>query len=206
MQFIKDLPRWGSYVRDSIVEPAIGRDLLQLSSIENPALLRQVFGIAASAPAQLISIQKLQGALQGRGHVPTISHYLSLLGEAFLVTGIQKYNSKMLRVKKSILKLIVHDNGLCCAFERPLTVKLDREKFGRYFENAIGSRFIEAGWETYYWKHKDLEVDFVVIGPENQKWAIEVKCGKTRQSELKGVFEFCKLHSCLLYTSPSPRD
>ncbi len=72
---------------------------------------------------------------------------------------------------------------------------IEADRFGRYFENAVGARFIEAGWDTYYWKHRDYEVDFVVIGPENQKWAVEVKVGKTSLAELAGLFEFCKRHS-----------
>lgn len=194
IQLIKDRSRWGDFVRDAIVEPAIGRDLLQLYPIKNPALIRQIFGTAVSLPAQLISTQKLQGVLQEKGTVPTISHYLSLLAEAFLVTGLQKYNHSQIQARKSIPKLIIHDNALCRAFERPVVEDIDAEKFGRYFENAVGARFIEAGWDTYYWKHRDYEVDFVVIGPKNQKWAVEVKVGKTSLAELGGLFEFCKRH------------
>ncbi len=200
--FLKDKNRWGDYIRDSIVEPAIGRDLLQLHPIGNPALMRQIFGAAVSLPAQLISLQKLQVATQEKGTVPTIGHYLSLLGEAFLVTGLQKYSKSQFRARRSIPKLIVHDNGLCRAFERPVTAKLSPTRFGRYLENAVGARFIEAGWETYYWKHRNDEVDFVTIGPENEKWAIEVKQSKTSEKELKGLFRFCdqnpEFEPCLL--------
>ena len=195
IQFLEDRTRWSAFVRDAIVEPAIGRDLLQLYPIENPALIRQIFGAAVSLPAQLISIQKLQGTLQEKGAVPTISHYLSLLTEAFLVTGVQKYSPAQFRARKSIPKLIIHDNALCRAFERPVAEDIDANRFGRYLENSVGARFIEAGWDTYYWKHRDFEVDFVVIGPENQKWAIEVKAGKTSLVELRGLFEFCKEHT-----------
>lgn len=195
IQFLEDRTRWAAFVRDAIVEPAIGRDLLQLYPIENPALIRQIFGAAVSLPAQLISIQKLQGTLQEKGAVPTISHYLSLLAEAFLVTGVQKYSPAQFRARKSIPKLIIHDNALCRAFERPVAEDIDANRFGRYLENSVGARFIEAGWDTYYWKHRDFEVDFVVIGPENQKWAIEVKAGKTSLVELRGLFEFCKEHT-----------
>ncbi len=200
--FLKDKNRWGDYIRDSIVEPAIGRDLLQLHPVGNPALMRQIFGAAVSLPAQLISLQKLQGATQERGTVPTIGHYLSLLGEAFLVTGLQKYSKSQFRARKSIPKLIVHDNGLCRAFERPVAGMLTPARFGRYLENAVGARLIEAGWETYYWKHRNDEVDFVTIGPENQKWAIEVKQSKASAGELKGLLRFCEqnpeFEPCLL--------
>jgi predicted AAA+ superfamily ATPase len=164
--------------------------------------MRQIFGAAVALPAQVISLQKLQGATQEKGTVPTIGHYLSLLGEAFLVTGLQKYSKSQFRARKSIPKLIVHDNGLCRAFERPVTGDLTPERFGRYLENAVGARLIEAGWETYYWKHRDDEVDFVAIGPENQRWAIEVKQSRTTASELKGLFRFCsqnpEFEPCLL--------
>ena len=92
------------------------------------------------------------------------------------------------------------------AFERPVYQTLEPERFGRYFENAVGARFIEAGWETYYWKHRDFEVDFVVIGPENQRWAIEVKTQKATTAQLKGIFEFNRRHPdfepCLLSLEP----
>lgn len=206
IRFLKDLPRWGDYVRDAIIEPALGRDLLQLHPVENPALLRQVFGAAVSLPAQIVSLQKIQGNLQGKGSIPTLSHYLRLLSDAFLVTAIQKYSPSSHRSKKSIPKLIIHDNALPRAFERPIHKELSPERLGRYFENAVGSRFIEAGWETYYWKHRNHEVDYVVVGPENQHWAVEVKSTKVTQKELKGLFEFQRQYPifepCLVsYTS-----
>jgi hypothetical protein len=48
-------------VRDAIVEPAIGRDILALAALRKPALLRQVFAVCASSPAQVLSLQKIQG-------------------------------------------------------------------------------------------------------------------------------------------------
>ena len=54
----------------------------------SPALLRQVFGVAASSPAQIVSLQKIQGQLQDAGALETIAHYLALLEEAFLVAPL----------------------------------------------------------------------------------------------------------------------
>ena len=87
---LADISRWGAYVRDAIVEPALGRDLLQLHPVGSPALLRQVFGAAVALPAQVLSLAKLQGTLQERGSLPTLQHYLRLLAQAFLVTGVGK--------------------------------------------------------------------------------------------------------------------
>ncbi len=57
--------------------------------------------------------------------------------------------------------------------------------------NSVIARFIEAGWEAYYWKHRDLEVDVVVISPDNERLAIEIKSSQTSLSELKGLTTFC---------------
>ncbi|MCB0406790.1 MAG: DUF4143 domain-containing protein, partial [Bdellovibrionales bacterium] len=195
VRFLQDINRWGSYIRDSIVEPALGRDLLQLHPVENPALLRQVFAIALDMPAQIISLQKLQARLQGRGAVATIQNYLHLLSKGFLVSSLEKYSTSVIRGKKSSPKLIVHDNGLLRAFERPVDNSLSPDRLGRYFENIVGARFIEAGWKTFYWKDRSLEVDYVVIGPKNEKWAIEVKSSKCSMQDLKGLEVFCKNNS-----------
>jgi predicted AAA+ superfamily ATPase len=129
--------------------------------------------------------------LQQKGSVPTIQNYLTLLGQAFLVTGVNKFSANIIREKKSSPKLIVHDNGLARAFTRPVEAPLPPEIFGYYFENAVGSRFIEAGWDVFYWKHGKSEVDFVVHGPGGERLAIEVKSGATTESELAGLKVFC---------------
>jgi predicted AAA+ superfamily ATPase len=193
-RFIDDIDRWGEYIRDSIVEPAIGRDILQLHPVENPALFRQVFLLCTQLPAQVVSINKLLGKLQDRGAIATIQHYLNLLTAAFLISSVQKYSESGFRTKSSSPKIIVQDNALLKAFERPIGKTIENPKLGHYFENSIGARFIEAGWDTYYWKDRDLEVDFIVDGPEGEKWAIEVKSSEVKSSELNGLDMFCKRH------------
>lgn len=190
---LDDIGRWGEYIRDAIVEPALGRDLLQLHPVDQPALLRQVFGVAVFLPCQIVSLQKLQGQLQGKGTLPTLQHYLQLLADAFLITGVEKHSERSFRSKKSSPKLIVHDNGLIRAFQRPIQ-RLSPEDFGHFFENAVGARFIESGWKTSYWKERDLEVDFIVLGPGGEKWAVEVKSTDTTKAELKGLMVFCERH------------
>ncbi len=192
-QFISNIERWAAYVRDSIIEPAIGRDILQLHPIENPSLLREILGVAVALPSHVISLQKIQGQLQTKGAVATVARYLQLLSKAFIVTGLQKYTGNSFHVRQSSPKLIVHDNAIARALERPAAQPLSRERLGRYLENAVGARFIEAGWDVFYWNERDREVDFVVIGPQNQHWAVEVKFGPYGEKELSGLRRFCSL-------------
>ncbi len=193
VRYLSEISRWSDYVKDSIVEPVIGRDILQLHPVENPALLRQVFGFCVSIPAQVISLNKLQGQLNDRGAIATLQHYLNLLEKAFLVTGVQKYSPSPLRTRASSPKIVLRDNGLLRAFERPLLTNLSPERKGRYFENLVISRFIEAGWQVYYWNDRNLDVDLVVEGPQGENWAIEVKTtANFSQKDLSGLKTFCQ--------------
>jgi predicted AAA+ superfamily ATPase len=191
VEFLNDKTRWASYVRDAIIEPVIGRDILQLHPVDNPALLRQVFGLATVLGGQVASLNSLQGQLTQKGAIATIGHYLNLLSDAFLISTLPKYSGSLFTVKKSIPKIIVHDNALMRALERPVEAQISQQRLGRYFENTIGARFVEAGWLSSYWNERQNEVDFVVQGPGGEKWAIEVKCGAVDESDLKGLRKFC---------------
>ena len=192
--FKKELDRWGLYVRDSIIEPAISRDLLQLQPVEQPALLRQLFSVCVGHPSQIVSLNKIQGQLQDKKSLATLQNYLELLSHGFLVTGLQKFSRNAVRTKSSPPKLIIHDNSLIRCFEKPIQQDIPNTRLGFYLENAVGARLIESGWDTFYWKDRKLEVDFITIGPLNQKWAIEVKTSKPKKEDLIGLFTFCELN------------
>ena len=190
-----DLPRWSAYLRDAIVEPAIGRDILALGAIRKPALLRQVFGVCASSPAQIVSLQKLQGQLQDRGALETIAHYLALLEEAFLIAPIGKYTAKASRRRKAPPKLITLSNALCAAVDPRLTPTADdSERFGFWVENACLAHAWNAGQQVSYWREEPLEVDGVFEGSWGS-WAVEVKTGGLRLSDLRGLLEFTRRYS-----------
>jgi len=104
--FRKDPRRWSAYVHDSIVEPAIGRDIVALAPVRKPALLRQVFGLCATSPAQIVALQKIQGQLHDAGALETVSHYLSLLEEAFLVAPLGKHSVKPARRRAAPPQLV----------------------------------------------------------------------------------------------------
>ena len=72
--FWNDPARWQAYVRDSIIEPAIGRDILHLEKVRKPALLRQVFAVATAHPSEILSLEKIAGLLAEKGALETNSH------------------------------------------------------------------------------------------------------------------------------------
>jgi predicted AAA+ superfamily ATPase len=191
----EDVPRWSAYVRDAILDPAIGRDILALASVRRPALLRQVFGVAASSPAQIVSLQKLQGQLQDSGALETVAHYLTLLEEAFLVAPLPKYSTRAARRRASPPKLVTLNNALLAVMDPQgiASSVADPARFGTWVENACLAHAWNSGQSVSYWREEPLEVDGVLEGSWG-KWAVEVKTGKFQMNDLTGLLEFTRRH------------
>lgn len=178
----KDEVRWGRYIRDSLIETVLSKDVILMSPITKPALLRQVFGLSLAHPAEIMSYQKMIGQLQDAGNTTTIASYLKLLSNAFLVVGLEKYSGSKIRQRGSMPKILVLDNALISAtagLEFKAALK-DKAFWGRMVENAVGAKLYpilaELGGELLYWRDRNNEVDYVVqIG--QRLMAIEVKSG-----------------------------
>lgn len=187
----KEPRRWAAYVHDAILEPAIGRDILALAPVRKPALLRQVFAVAVASPAQIVSLQKIQGQLHDAGALDTIAHYLSLLEEGYLVSALAKFSPRAARRRNAPPKLVVLSNALL-AVANPLGVPdadSSPDRFGSWLENACLAYACNAGQQVLYWREEPLEVDAVLEGSWGQ-WVIEIKSGSVRTDELGGLLEF----------------
>jgi predicted AAA+ superfamily ATPase len=181
----EDSTRWARYIRDSLIETVLAKDILLMSPISKPALLRQSFSLAASYPAQILSYQKMLGTLTDAGNVTTIASYLKLLSSAFLVLPLERYSGTVIKQRGSIPKIIIFDNALISAMNNltEADVATNPSWRGRLVENAIGAKIWTAvekqGGELLYWRERDREVDYVVkIG--KKILAIEVKSGEIR--------------------------
>jgi hypothetical protein len=189
----QDQPRWSAYVRDAIIEPAIGRDIVALANVRRPALLRQVFGVCVSSPAQIVSLQKIQGQLQDTGALETVAHYLALLEDAYLVAALPKHASTPTRRRAAPPKLVVLNNALLAATDpRGIpTPQTDPARFDAWVENACLAHAINSGQTVTYWREEPLEADMVIDGSWG-KWAVEVKTGPFGVGDLKGLFELSR--------------
>jgi hypothetical protein len=186
VSLIKDESRWKNYVKDALIETTISKDILMMARIDKPALLRQLFELGSLYSGQILSYNKMLGQLQDAGNTTTLSHYLRLLSAAGMLTGIEKYSEKELRQRASSPKFQVLNNAFITAqsaysLEESL---LNTEYWGRLVESAVGTYLInisrERGFDVFYWREKDLEVDFV-LKKGKKLAAIEVKSGGRRE-------------------------
>ena len=190
---IGDEQRWVAYVLDSIVETTISRDLLLLTRVDKPALLRSLFRLVCDYSSQIVSYQKLTGQLQDAGNTTTLAHYLDLLADAGLAVGLEKYAQGKIRQRRSTPKLLALDTSLISAtsgrtFDES---RRDRERWGRLVETAVGAHLWatrDPRAEILYWRDRGKEVDFVVERG-TELTAIEVKSGRRRDG-LPGMAAF----------------
>ncbi len=179
--YIRDEPRWRNYVNGSLIEPSIEKDILMMTRVDKPALLKQLFHLGCSFSGQILSYTKMQGQLQDAGNTVTLAHYLDLLGNAGLIYGLQKYAGQQHRRRASSPKFNVLNNALMSAGSgyTKTEAKADRSFWGRLVESAVGAHLYNTGHpdcHLHYWREGSREVDFVIEG--NRKLAaVEVKSG-----------------------------
>jgi uncharacterized protein len=181
---ITDEHRWKRYVLDSLIETTISRDVLLLSRVDKPAMLRRLFELGCRYSGQILSYTKMLGQLQDAGNSTTLAHYLDLLAGAGMVSGLQKFAGEPVRQRGSSPKLQVFNTALMTA-QSGYTLKeaaSDHEYWGRLVESAVGAHLANAAaageCEVFYWRDRGVEVDFVVRSG-NSVTAIEVKSGRS---------------------------
>lgn len=190
---IDDEARWRSYMLDTVLEPTLSRDVLQITRIDKPALLRRLFALGCRYSSQILSYQKMVGQLQDAGNTTTLSHYLTLLEGAWMMTGIDKYAGDYARSRASSPKLLALDTSFISAqSEQPLSSSpIDPDWWGRLVESAIGAHLYNhkaPGVQLHYWRERNHEVDFI-LSHGSRLVAIEVKSGRTTGS-LSGLNRF----------------
>jgi predicted AAA+ superfamily ATPase len=182
-KFIKNENRWCQYVKESIVETVITRDILHHAKVKSPALFRQLFYLLGAFMGRVTSYNKLLGQLQDRGNIDMIKYYLDLYEKAFLIKCVFKYSKNELQKKGSSPKIIFMTNALVSFHIAPRTPEL----MGHFFESTVGADLVRAGFEPYYWQEGDYEVDYI-LEHHSKVIAIEVKSGRSRKAKSLDIF------------------
>ena len=191
---VDDPSRWRRYILDALVETTIARDVLLMTRVDKPVLLRRLFELGCRSSGQVLSYTKMLGQLQDAGNTTTEAHYLELLSGAGMLTGLQKFAGKAVRQRGSSPKFQVFNTALMSALSgvSPDEARDDRAFRGRLVESAVGAHVANAAasgvCEVFYWRDTNREVDFVVRAGRVVV-AIEVKSGRVPDT-LPGLAAF----------------
>jgi predicted AAA+ superfamily ATPase len=197
-QLADDWARWATYVRDALIETALSKDVLLLTRVEKPALLRQLFVLACRHAGEIVSYQKMLGQLADAGNTTTLAHYQHLLEGAYLLRGLQKWSGVAIRRRASSPKWLPLNTALATALsgKSPDDWRSAPDLWGRLVETAVGAHLVNGaehnGYEVHYWREGNHEVDFV-LRQGDALVGIEVKSGR-RPYQLTGLQAFQAHH------------
>ena len=183
-----DEPRWKAYVRDALIETSISKDILMMTRVDKPMLMRRLFELGCLHSAQILSFNKMLGQLQDAHNTVTLSHYLHLLDMAGLLCGIEKYAAQLIRQRSSSPKFQVHNTAIIAAqrHETLLIARTDGNLWGRCVESAAGAHLINdsmaGGYRVSYWRERNAEIDFV-LERAGEVIGIEVKSNHEAQTQ-----------------------
>jgi predicted AAA+ superfamily ATPase len=190
---INDEERWKNYIKDSLIETSISKDILMLTRVDKPALLKRLFELGCLYSGQILSYTKILGQLQDAGNTTTLANYLKLLSDCGLLAGLDKYAGDIIRKRGSSPKFQVYNNALITAqsddrYEKAI---VDPESWGRLIESSVGTHLlnhsISERYNLYYWREGNNEVDFV-LEKGDKIIGLEVKSGKRGENEGMGIF------------------
>lgn len=194
---VTDHERWVRYLKDALIETTLSRDVLLLTRVDKPALLRRLFELGCRYSGQVLSYTKMIGQLQDAGNTTTLAHYLELLSATGILTGLTKFAGDTARSRGSSPKFQVLNTAFMSALAGYTftQARADREYWGRLCESAVGAHLANAAatgtCDLYYWRDRNREVDFVVRY-KRKLAAIEVKSG-TQRTSLPGMEAFTSM-------------
>ena len=190
----RDEERWRNYVLGGIVQPTVERDLLALTRVDKPVLLKRLVELANAHSGQVISYNKMLGQLWDAGNTTTLARYLDLLGNVGLVAGLQKCSGSAVTRRASSPKLNVLNTALMTADSGYsfAEAQADRTFWGRIVESAVGAHLHNTATSDIrvrYWRDGPREVDFV-LQRGRRLVAIEVKSRPPRRADSRTLEAF----------------
>ncbi|MDR1171896.1 MAG: ATP-binding protein [Bacteroidales bacterium] len=190
---INDEERWKNYIKDSLIETSISKDILMLTRVDKPALLKRLFELGCLYSGQILSYTKMIGQLQDAGNTTTLANYLKLLSDCGLLGGLEKYAESVIRQRSSSPKFQVYNNALLTSQDNETysSAIVNPKLWGRLVESSVGAHLLNHSvserYNLYYWREGNNEVDFILERGDNVM-GLEVKSGASADNAGMGIF------------------
>ena len=182
---------WARNYLDAIIQ----RDVRELARIQRLDILPRLLEFAAGQTARLVNVREMAGPF-GVSRT-TVGHYLTLLGQVFLVEELPAWHANRLKRLVKTPKLHVTDTGLACAIlgVGEDYLREDRKLLGQLLETFVVQELRRqvSGWQhdvrfSHYRDKDKLEVDIVLERGPGKIVGIEVKASATlREADRRGL-------------------
>jgi predicted AAA+ superfamily ATPase len=164
------------YIKESIVEKIIYRDIPHLFKIKDVSMLESILNIIMEQPGQLIEQEELAKEL--RISRQTISTYLRYLEESFLIKKLYNYSRSRRKVERKLKKYYPTILSVDMLFKNDTTTQ--SKAFEGLLINQLNAEYF---WRDSYKNEVDIVLDDQPPKP------IEIKYGKI---ETQGLLRFMK--------------
>jgi len=167
-----------------IIKKIVFEDIPIIFPVDNPEILYAIVKIVAENPGIYLHYENLANDLKITSK--TVSKYISILEQAFLVKVLYNYSANQLTSEKKLKRIYLSSSSFCPAVSGSI---YDFLKTGLLVENALLSL---KSWQFFWRDAYNHEVDFVEL-KNKQVLPVEVKYKtKVRNSDLNNLFLFCK--------------
>jgi len=171
---IKDKEIIKKYVKESIVEKVVYRDMQGLFGIKDMSVVESLLNMIMEEPGQLIELSGLANELKISRQ--TLSNYLRYLEESFLVMKLYNFSKNRRKMERKLKKYYP------AAISADLLFRDDELSKSKVFEWMLVSQMKpEFFWRDPY----KNEVDMVIAGKEPVP--VEIKYGKI---DFRGLLAF----------------
>ena len=161
----RDPAQWRDYILQSLVEANIERDLLAMTRVDKPALLKRLFALGARCSGQILSYNKMLGQLQDAGTPPrwcATSIYFRMPVCSRDCRDLRSRGPESIESKLNVLNTALMTAGSGYVLQE---ARSDRTFWGRIVESAVGAHLLNTATSDIrvcYWREEQHEVDFVL--------------------------------------------
>ena len=153
-----------------IYNTVIVKDVISRNNIKDMALLEQVLKFVINNTGSIISANKISGYIssQSKGEATkasTISSYLGMLENAYIIYQVSRYDIKGKEMLKTLSKYYVVDTGI-----RNMLIGYSDNDMGHILETVVYFELLRRGYQVFIGKWYDSEVDFLAVRQDEKKY------------------------------------
>ena len=156
-----------NYLLD-IKDVVLKNDVISRNSIKDIALLDNLLQFTSSVIGNLTSATNITDYINKAGrrvHNETVDGYLKMLENAYIIYRVPRYSLDGKNLLKTQGKYYFVDQGI-----RNVINGFASYDSGSAFENIVYMELLRRGYQVYVGKHRDVEIDFIAISPNETKY------------------------------------